>query len=36
MIITLQNNDVTYKTTSFDYINNGLWLIILHIHITEH
>ena len=36
MIITLQNNDVTYKTTSFDYINNVLWLIILHIRITEH
>ena len=36
MIITFQNNNITYKTTGFDYINNVLWLIILHIRITEH
>ena len=36
MIITLQNNDVTYKSTSFDYINNNLWLVILYNHIKSH
>ena len=36
MIITLQKNDVTYKTTGFDYINNNLWLVILYNHIKSH